>query len=760
MSSTVDGLAPPNSGSMRLFDHIRPALEGGEYELTVSQELKRAGTALGPAMSHTRRFRVAAPRLALRPDDIHAVYPPADSEGDYADGLPHIVLRRRSLPWDLSSGSPTAPGPPWLALLVFHADQVPVLRTGAAGDLLGNSDDSGPRRPDIELRGQESDQVIAVIDVPDFQRLRPYADDLPWLAHVRQVSTEDKELLGQDNDGWFSVVIANRLPAEGGRNVAHLVSLEGVDLNRSSVRLVSLARWSFTAEVAKGSFAQKIQRITTGSLQPRTEAAAEDNDVDRAVAAGFVPMRYDLRHGEQTVAWYRGPLVPEPVDRTTRAPFPSAEAAMVYHPGLAMFDLSLAVAWQLGRLLGLSDATFSTSLMRWRQETQRRIDGALAREAALERHRQIEVFGSLRTLAEQATLIGDTPPPQTQDERQDLDEKQEALRQELKTFIQQLWNPNAISAAVGRFAARDVLGAVSSKFPLPRDDKRRLVSAPQQPASPPNATTNPVESRPSHTTDVSQTDDERVEEAEDQAEVLGLADLATTGVPIDVESWLARLALLYGVPFEHLVPHPSMLPPESIRFFHIDTNWLEAAIDGAFSVGVHSARDIRFHRQLQDAVRVATDTAAGKLRSDLRDSVPAVATTSTSGARAGFLLRSEIVAGWPGLEVRASVANQAGDRDAISLLRLDRLAPDLMLGIFAAVPDMVEIDEPAEDLHFAPRRADPDASHRRNPANPRDRRVDIHALGTELADGDSGYRSADLADALIETAARQRFTVS
>ena len=34
-----------------------------------------------------------------------------------------------------------------------------------------------------------------------------------------------------------------------------------------------------------------------------------------------------------------------------------------------------------------------------------------------------------------------------------------------------------------------------------------------------------------------------------------------------------------------------MLPPESIRFFHVDAGWIRAAVDGALSVGVGHALD-------------------------------------------------------------------------------------------------------------------------------------------------------------------------
>lgn len=179
-------------------------------------------------------------------------------------------------------------------------------------------------------------------------------------------------------------------------------------------------------------------------------------------------------------------------------------------------------------------------------------------------------------------------------------------------------------------------------------------------------------------------------------------------VPQDIQSFLGRLGLLYGVPFGNLVPDARMLPPESIRFFYVDSNWLEALIDGAFSIGVHSERDIRYHKVMQHAVREAAAEAAGTLRAKLREertpdqqSSPPAGPEEEPGVRAGFLLRSAIVSGWPGLEICGYASpNEADDKKKLELLRLERLAPDVLLCIFKDIPELVVINEPSEDFHF------------------------------------------------------------
>ena len=56
-------------------------------------------------------------------------------------------------------------------------------------------------------------------------------------------------------------------------------------------------------------------------------------------------------------------------------------------------------------------------------------------------------------------------------------------------------------------------------------------------------------------------------------------------MPPYMESFLAHLRLLVGVPFEYLVPDARLLPDESIRFFYLDRSWTDRLVDGAISVG-------------------------------------------------------------------------------------------------------------------------------------------------------------------------------
>src|SRR5271170_1557219 len=79
------------------------------------------------------------------------------------------------------------------------------------------------------------------------------------------------------------------------------------------------------------------------------------------------------------------------------------------------------------------------------------------------------------------------------------------------------------------------------------------------------------------------------------------------GMPPYMESFLAHVRLLVGVPFEYLVPDPNFLPDESIRFFFLDRSWTDRAVDGAVAVGKIGTREQAHHQAHEPAVRQQLD---------------------------------------------------------------------------------------------------------------------------------------------------------
>src|SRR5687768_12188403 len=50
-------------------------------------------------------------------------------------------------------------------------------------------------------------------------------------------------------------------------------------------------------------------------------------------------------------------------------------------------------------------------------------------------------------------------------------------------------------------------------------------------------------------------------------------------MPDRLRNWLIDVRLLRRIPLCYLVPDSALLPPESIRFFHVDATWVDRVID-------------------------------------------------------------------------------------------------------------------------------------------------------------------------------------
>lgn len=171
-------------------------------------------------------------------------------------------------------------------------------------------------------------------------------------------------------------------------------------------------------------------------------------------------------------------------------------------------------------------------------------------------------------------------------------------------------------------------------------------------------------------------------------------------VPDGARSWLAALRLLSGVPFQHIVADERLLPPESVRFFYVDRAWTDALVQGALAVGAVTDADRALLQQLYPAVRDDLDQAERLVRVTGGEGE-----TGTADALTGMLLRSQAVSGWPGIHVnayRAEVADTSpqADPSRLQLMRLETLAPSVLLAIFDGVPEIVHVDEPRHGVQF------------------------------------------------------------
>ena len=233
----------PPKGYMVLWDHVLPPLKDGSYrwrsetdvDYQVAQQNPDGTTAQVPVSQDLPEaqgyFNVEGPRFRIDQSMVAAVFPPRNGHGGFNESLPHVAIARRTLPWErtldpenLLWGKQQIPAwnadVPWMALLLFEEGECTIKQNVSVADALPASVVQRLAPP----QGTQVDTVSANMLL--VSSILPSLEELVLLTHVRQVNVEDKELNIAGSDGWFAVVMSNRVPEEGKKYVACLVSLE------------------------------------------------------------------------------------------------------------------------------------------------------------------------------------------------------------------------------------------------------------------------------------------------------------------------------------------------------------------------------------------------------------------------------------------------------------------------------------------------------------------------------------------------------
>jgi hypothetical protein len=612
-----------------------PPLKAGEYTVTLEQDVNLN---TGAPYTVTRRFAVTGERFSLNADDVNSVFPPNLANGEFAGVFPHVVFNRRTLPWERTSVI-SEQSAPWLAVLLFNADEVPPVQALTAKALVpvgttitveGSSITgtgtmpanyfASPGMNNLDY-GETPDDPANMIDIPAalFNAIVPSEQDLLYLAHIRDTETIDKTDNKVLDQSQYAVVLGNRIPKDAGAtSYAFLVSLENFDnylpnsdgtgnlpVNTQQVRLICYANWSFTVNDGDQTFKSLLENLNkdengnlgyTSMQFPFTGPAPTSTTVQAALISqanntltadqaqtlvqngfmmGYTPYTHILRHVGNTVSWFRGPLSPYAVTEYITVPISAPDAANRYNPETGLFDVSYGAAWQLGLLLALQNSGFASALYNWKKS-----------ESA-----------SAVVMAEQ---------------------------QIINTKYHELM------ALEGIMQARQTL----------------------------------------------------------------LQSNADAPPPTFITEWLGKLALLNGVPFNYLVPDERMLPPESLRFFYLDNNWIDCLLDGAFSIGrsttAEAKKDVAYSAKLMPHAK-----RSAKLLRPRKASL--MTAENPNNVITGFLLRSAVAGGWPGLEVNG-YSDLEGNNE-IPKLRFEHLSTEVMICLFDGEVQMIAIHEPPEALH-------------------------------------------------------------
>jgi hypothetical protein len=379
--------------SFFVFDSCPPpAPSGTQVTITVTQTLTEP-TANVDLLSRTGPDTVTlvidGPQTQLAPEDIAGCYPAAGSDESPEEFLPHVALRRRTLPWERTG---PALATPWLALLVLKESELARDTGDTGGGTLSHMKVADLAAIDPDTRAHlttwlsdDADIHVAFVPTETLARVLPRTDELALLCHMKRQMTVEIDAngdRGDEVDDDCAIVIANRLPDAGEkeekteRHVALLVSLEkrgdiydrikNPDLTGPTA-LVVVHHWTFTPSRG-GDFEQVMRSVGVrpnggvlrfGNLPsepPQGAATPLSGGFDALLAHGGYP-REPLEHTQSENAVYRGPLRPFPVTEPRSDGFAvrAAPEEFIDPQSDGALDFSHAAAFEIGRLLALHD---------------------------------------------------------------------------------------------------------------------------------------------------------------------------------------------------------------------------------------------------------------------------------------------------------------------------------------------------------------------------------------------------------------------
>ncbi|RYP91659.1 hypothetical protein DL770_002225 [Monosporascus sp. CRB-9-2] len=741
----IDPLPP---GEQKLNSYWAPGLQAGpKHNITVRQSIE-APTGETLSLEAEQSFFVDAPQFSLPEGSIHSTYPPSG----YSDTnriLPHVVLTDPHLPWERlgspsqgtnmelrmrmkalaagAEGEPVRNRVPWLVIFSFSQDELrlppqdldgpssifrntspgvtkPVTQSGtmtvnmSIDDLWKlTSDVTTPVTPDLGPESIKDSRGDFIFVKPDlFTKLFPASDadgnpvkgsgpntlQYQYLAHVRKINGQGMALAGVEDTAVFSIVVGNRSgPLENETPATmsvHLVSIEGVEKmawpgsSHRYVALCSLYSWNYTVLPANtlnvpdafehlGS-SLDVLRAPEEIINPlRASSDKIQQLVAKRLDDGYTLVRYRTQTGESTVALYRGPFTPSYVPHLENMTTSSNSGIdlQILDKQLGIMDVTYSVAWQVGRTMALGDEAYTAALNRLRTSIHSKADAA----------------AKLQTV-------------------KDIDNAAFRTRSDLLAGID----------SVVRSLASIHLGGIDDLSP----------GEPESRYSPGGAKRRWQRSRlaRSELPDLSfgspliqnKYPDQAAKAARylAQSPTGGLYDETNDPVSSDwmiVLSWLLDRVFLAGVPAHCLIPDPTYLEPESLRFFRIDNNWVDALIDGALSLGNHYGDD-EDRKAIKEAFNdYINHTPQGQ---DQPVQIPAY----------GFYLRSDLVTMFPDLRVEVlpdNAALAAAGKAALSgapLLRHEIVTDGVMMAFMDRLPGSDQFSslvftQPAHQQRFA-----------------------------------------------------------
>ncbi|KAI0409133.1 hypothetical protein F4802DRAFT_615653 [Xylaria palmicola] len=670
LDSEPEKLAP---GQERLYSFFLPPMTAGLHHIQTEQSIKLSDdTVKIDPITAKQSFIVVAPRYSLPDGSVHSVYPP-QGHTDNVEILPHIVLSDPQLPWTRSVIREEDPNVrnrvPWLAMLVFRQEELqdPKFAEGQSNTLavtrtlsqLGTMVAGGQCASPVvkadgglyagDSPGTEANFIFvhrklfnALFKSDDNQQVYDVSR-YKWLAHTRNINTTGMANSGIDGEeGVFSVVISQRAGpldiTEPTDLVVHLVSIEHIpSLAHSTgddrVALCSLESWSFTSlppnsfnvfdalrhvgtthEVFRISPEQIKKSLSDGQVLPAR--------LERRLLDGFVMTNYRTQTGEQTAAWMRGPLVPRIISHSGEALISrSGHDLQIMDKETGIMDLTYCVAWQLGKSLAVANQGFTIALSRLSLIISRKSNEATKKSILKAQGGFQDKMETLRNLAESLRTLRGLHDPKG-----------------LRHGPDARWLPSSfvsVNMSRGDFHVKQIFS--------------------QQVAEVTNQLT----------------------QSTSEGYVYNEFNTPLSADWMIVCSWILDRMYLAGVPYHYYLPDPSFLPEETLRFFHIDRNWIDALVDGALSIGSHLPNDTEIRKSLKEAInRYLAQKPEGLHYPPQRPGY-------------GFLLRSQLCIKFPDLIVR-TYGDDVTKPDPTIIVRQENIAEGVLLVMFDRKPGSVD----------------------------------------------------------------------
>jgi hypothetical protein len=636
MTSVRQTADPKNVSFIR---NAIPPLRNGTYQLTATQAIP--GQEPG-RFEATATFTVAGERFTIRPAEIDSVFPPSLANGEFAGRLAHVILSRCTLPWERLIAAPDSehrhPDAPWLAVLVCDAAEAPELIEVTAKDL-------APYWMTIHMRGSTR---TATGTLPD--------TTLSYGTLLRELD------YGETPDDPCTVIdlpaamFSQLAPAAADlpylAHIREVDTTEGADSPSTSERhAVVLASRVPAREGATRAYLVSLEGMADYLPQPDgTPSPAIGPSVDLVRLIAYHSWTFTVNDMNETLEeLLRGlnadtgtgrPVTTLMLPITGGAPSGEQVARAMAHQADGALDGDDApILMQNALLMGYLPADHH---LRHGGHTVSFYRGPFVPLAVPAAPAALYSGPDAANAYNPQTGLFDVSYGAAWQLGQLLMLQSSGIANQLYQWKREVTRHEAI-AAEEALLTRRLAGTVV--FPTFLAALAAVASAPPPP------------------------------------------------LPDQVVSWFGDLAVLYGVPFSYLVPDERMLPQESVRFFRVDQNWIDALIDGAFSIGRATASGQSLEARHAPMVRQVARSAAGRRRASQLAASGATSAPASTTPVSGFLLRSQAVAGWPNLRVDGYSAT--GSVDAV---RITRLSDDTLLGLFNGVVAAMYLREPPEQL--------------------------------------------------------------